>query len=138
METKNGTIEKISIDEGIDKNGKPYKRWVFTVDGKKYSTFDKKIGENGFKAGDNIEMIGYQDGQYWNMTTMKKSLDLPPVTNQADKLPNGSNTQRQIVRQNALRHALKICELNGVKPETQQITEIAEYFVKYVEGKNGN
>uniref|UniRef100_A0A6H1ZUM4 Uncharacterized protein n=1 Tax=viral metagenome TaxID=1070528 RepID=A0A6H1ZUM4_9ZZZZ len=71
METINGTITGVAREEGIGKTGKPFTRWVFSINDKKYSTFDAKIGDV-FKAGMNIEMEGEQDGVYWNMKTMKE------------------------------------------------------------------
>ena len=72
LETKAGTIQKVSVDEGIGKDNKPYKRWVFVIEDKKYSTFDENIGNAGFKAGDYVVMKGEQRGIYWNMSTMEK------------------------------------------------------------------
>ena len=69
MDTINGRIEKISKSEGIARTGKPFTRWVFEINNKTYSTFDETIG-NKFKVGDNVEMTGEQEGQYWNMKTM--------------------------------------------------------------------
>lgn len=69
-----GKIEKIDKSEGIGKTGKPYTRWVFTIEGKKYSTFDVAIGDK-FKAGQVVTMTGEQRGEYWNMETMVVAVD---------------------------------------------------------------
>jgi len=75
MEIVRGQIQKVSVDEGIGRSsGKPYKRWVFEIDGKKYGTFDEEIGET-FKVGDYVEMKGSQKGQYWNMEEMEHIAD---------------------------------------------------------------
>lgn len=70
MDTIVGVIEKIETSEGVGKTGNPWKRYVFHMNGKKYSSFDAAIGEK-FKAGDSVEIVGQQDGQYWNMKGMK-------------------------------------------------------------------
>lgn len=64
-----GKIEKLDKSSGMGKNGKPYDRWVFTINDKKYSTFDEKIG-TGFKVGEVVKMVGQQNGQYFNMSSM--------------------------------------------------------------------
>lgn len=70
MEEIKGIIEKKDIASGIGKNGKPFTRWVFTIQGKKYSTFDKLIGDK-FNVSDYVVMTGQQNGEYWNMDTME-------------------------------------------------------------------
>ena len=64
-----GTIEGKDKKQGTSKQGKPYTRWEFTIDGKKYSTFDENIGEK-FNVGDKVVINGYQEGKYFNMKTM--------------------------------------------------------------------
>jgi hypothetical protein len=78
MEKIKGQIQKISVTDGVGKlSNKPFKRWEYLIDEKKYSTFDEAIGSS-FNVGDFVEMEGSQKGTYWNMTSMKKaSPDLP-------------------------------------------------------------
>ena len=67
METIKGTLEKIEQSSGISKSGKPYTRFVYVVDGKKYSSFtmfDRQIG-------DKVVLFGRQDGKYWNLEDLK-------------------------------------------------------------------
>jgi len=71
MLTIQGKIDKLNIDEGMGRNGKPYKRWIYEIQGKKYSTFDEGIGNN-FKIGDFVEIGLKWDGKYQNMVSMKK------------------------------------------------------------------
>ena len=90
-ETIKGVIEKKDCVEGIDKNNKPFKRWVFVVNGKNYSTFEADIGEK-YKITDRIVMHGEQKGQYWNMRSMEyddgtQEEQLNVVT---EKVSNGS------------------------------------------------
>lgn len=76
METIKGKIEGILMNQG-ETAGKSWKRYVFTINSKKYSTFDEDIGKE-FKIGDYVEMTGEQKGLYWNMKTMKKCTDEAP------------------------------------------------------------
>ena len=70
MATIIGTITKKDLEEGTTKFGKPYFRGVFTINEKKYSTFNEDI-INKFKRGDVVKMTGKKEGQYWNMKTME-------------------------------------------------------------------
>ena len=70
METRQGRIEAKAIKDGIGKTGNAYMRAEFTINGLKYSTFDQRIIE-AFKTGDYVEMEGEQQGNFWNMKTMK-------------------------------------------------------------------
>ena len=91
METINGSIESVSFSEGIGKDKKPYSRWVFLIDGKKYSTFNSEIGTK-FKAGQNVEMEGEKSGAFWNMQTMKETAPTEKVASAAPKSNNGFTT----------------------------------------------
>ena len=72
METIKGSITKIANGSGTSKTtGKPYKNWVFEINGKNYGTFDEKIG-TAFNVGDLVVMTGEPKGQYWNMASMVK------------------------------------------------------------------
>ena len=63
-------IEAMSAEQGTSKTtGKPYTRYVFTISGKSYSTFNKSIFE-ARKIGDAVKMTGTQDEQYFNMSDM--------------------------------------------------------------------
>lgn len=68
MEKITGKIEKVESSTGTGAKG-PWKRFAFTIDGKVYSTFDAKIGDN-YIVGMDVVMEGEQSGQYWNMKTM--------------------------------------------------------------------
>ena len=70
METRKGVIQGIERSEGTNPKGK-WVRHCFTIDDKKYSTFDEGLAAK-FKIGDYVEMSGEQQGQYWNMNGMKK------------------------------------------------------------------
>lgn len=84
METIKGLIQEKSSKGGIaPSTGKAWVRWVFKINDKNYSTFDKKIGDK-FNIGEFVEMEGGQKGgqkgEYWNMETMKK-VDQPVEAN---------------------------------------------------------
>ena len=94
------TIKTVERNTGTsEKTGKPYTRWVFEMDdGKKYSTFDEKIGEK-FKTGDVVVMTGQQEGKYWNMDSMELAKDISPVPEKV-KTSNDNETNdllRQIL-----------------------------------------
>jgi hypothetical protein len=90
METIKGIIDSVVPNYGTGKNGKPYTRWVFVIDGHKYATFDENIGKAGFKIGDCVEMLGEQNGAYWNMSTMQKSTRIldNPIKSEPTNLSN--------------------------------------------------
>lgn len=69
METKRGKIEKKEESSGESAKG-TWNRHCFTIDGKKYSTFDVELAGK-FKVGDYVEMSGQQEGKFWNMDGMK-------------------------------------------------------------------
>ena len=69
METIKGKIQKKEDSEGVKKDGSSWRRAAFTINDKKYSTFDDNIIKS-FKVGDYIVMTGQQEGKYWNMKTM--------------------------------------------------------------------
>lgn len=75
-EMKSGKIEAKEMKKS--KNGKDF--CVFTIDGKKYNTFDPTICAR-FNKGDNVIMTGQQDGAYWNMETMALE-EKPKVTHE--------------------------------------------------------
>jgi len=66
-----GIIEGKAQDEGISKTtNQPYTRYVFTVNEKKYSTFDEGIYAL-FKVGDTVDIEGEMKGKFFNMENMK-------------------------------------------------------------------
>lgn len=108
MDLRSGKIEDKKKTTGTTKKGKnkgkEYTRYEFTIEGRKYSTFDEKIGEK-FNVGDFVEMEGYQKGPYWNMQVMrikepdedkeiKESVDLAHIE---DMLSQVIENQRKIL-----------------------------------------
>ncbi len=89
-----GIIEAKAQNEGVGKTtGKPYIRYLFTINGKGYSTFDDKIFKE-FNIGQSVEMEGEQDGAFFNMKTMKMAegdaAEVVKVAQNGSKNGNGS------------------------------------------------
>lgn len=116
MDVIKGVIQGVSVNTGMNKNNKPFTRWVFTINEKKYSTFDEKIGQ-AFKVGDNVVMTGEQKGQFWNMSTMVlASQTTLQETPQPTEQPNNDlvvDLLRQI-----------LAELKGTKPKETESLEL--------------
>jgi len=71
-----GRIEaKKLTQEGTGVKG-AWQRWVFTIDGKDYSTFEKKI-YGFFQVGDYIQIETKTEGKYENMVKMEKAAAEP-------------------------------------------------------------
>jgi hypothetical protein len=114
-----GLITKIDITEGMnDKTKKAWKRWSYTIDNKKYSTFDIRIGE-AFKVGDYVEVTMIKNGEYWNMSSMIKSSpeacnsQIEPTTSRPD-----SDILRQILaetKENNLILSRIFCAVDAIK-----------------------
>lgn len=115
MDVRKGKIEDKKVTEGTatkGKNkGKKYKRYEFTIEGRKYSTFSEKIGEK-FEIGDYVEMEGYQKGPYWNMQVMR------------------------IVEPEEDKEIKKDVDVQFVQDQLSQMTEILRKI--YAEVKDGN
>jgi len=123
METKEGEISGISKDEGVNKNGNPYTRWVFEMtDGKKYSTFDENIGTAGFSIGDYVEMTGEQKGKYWNMSTMAKK-DKPQNDQQIQEQPSEKSSQSSAAPEKSEQNASQ-------KPQGENLQAIEDLMRK--------
>ena len=85
-----GKITNI-VKNGGSTNGKPWVRYVFTIDGKDYSTFNANIGDN-FKIGDFVLMEGEQKGKFWNMESMAMAEGENVVT---EKVESSTLTNRE-------------------------------------------
>tara|TARA_R100001530_G_scaffold136178_1_gene115638 strand:- start:575 stop:907 length:333 start_codon:yes stop_codon:yes gene_type:complete len=95
MEVIKGQINGVSKESGVGKNGKPYTRWVFVINEKKYSTFDKLIGEE-FKMGEKVKMSGNVNGQFFNMVSMERLKEGEPLEVKPENVqPDSSESQNQ-------------------------------------------
>jgi hypothetical protein len=145
MQTINAQITKKEKDEGIGRTGKPYVRYVFELNQKKYSTFDKDIGDN-FNVGDFVEMSGEQGDKYFNMKSMRK-VDNTKPTNLKEKTFNTDdelrqqlkNLQRGFVELNLevvqLREKVRVLELS---PDEKQAEEANLKHERVQEVANGD
>jgi hypothetical protein len=58
-----GIIDEKHVSDGVSKAGKPYKRTVFSIGGKKFSTFD----DIDYKEGDKVQFSYETQGLYNNI-----------------------------------------------------------------------
>lgn len=86
-----GRIEKKEDSAGTSDKGE-WVRSSYTIDGKKYSTFDKKIIDT-FKVGENVELETKTsaDGKYENMVSMKLLNEKVEFESAPKVAKNGSN-----------------------------------------------
>ena len=122
-------------------NGNNWVRTEFTIDSKKYSTFDEKIG-NRFVIGDNVQVFGEMKGQYFNMKTMSlwSGSDTPEIPvvqidtpDRKVMMANTLSTQDSIQRQCALKAAVEF-QKDNENCTGEQIMATADMFVKWING----
>lgn len=120
METIKGKIDKINVTAGMSKTNKPYMRYEFEVNNKKYSTFDEVLSKQ-FKVGDFIELSLEQSGKYLNVVGIKK-IDFIENNQEVNKeIDNKVNNLilEQLVAIRMLLENLKIDrEFNGTHEKT--------------------
>ena len=109
MEKIEGMIEGVEVKEGVKQDGSAWKRMAYTIGGKKYSTFLASL--QNCKAGDFVVMTYKTDGKYNTVETIqvaeKQETKVQPEV-RVEKVGENNNfvdTQRLIVRQNALQNA---------------------------------
>jgi hypothetical protein len=128
-----GRIEDKEVTQKDD-----WTRALFTIEGKKYSTFDKKIIAD-FNKGDVIEIetkLVEKDGkQYNNMVSMKKIEE--KVGNSEKVAENGSNKEFHLsieeCRCRCVESALKQLEMcNTTNIKSQMVLDVAQYLFGYV------
>lgn len=96
MDIKQGKFESKEVVKGVGSNNKPYVRYVFTVGGKTYSTFNADEGAKEFGVGDDVVVKGMQNGKFWNMDTI--DLDTEPVAPVQEQLPPIAQSNNDVVR----------------------------------------
>ena len=80
-----GLIQKLESSAG-NTNGKAWVRYAFTINDKKYSTFDPEIGAK-FQVGQTVRMVGTQGEKYWDMISMELTeATAEPQTNTTNKV----------------------------------------------------
>jgi hypothetical protein len=106
MDKISGKITKIDMSEG-GQGDKTWTRYAYTINDKKYSTFDKEIQDN-FNMGDDVTITGEQSGQYWNMKNMT-AMETATESNPNPLVSNGTDDLlRQILAE--------LKEMNNAKP----------------------
>lgn len=136
-----GKIENIEIKTGEGAKG-PWKRATFTIDGKKYGTFDKDI-INDFKVGQLVSFEFEKDGIYSNITDMytanaaEREGQSIGILSQHSFIPSSSNKDKLIVRQSCLKAAVDASlpfKHEGDTAESMSIwiLKTAEEFEKWV------
>jgi hypothetical protein len=125
-----GKISGKNIQEG-ETNEKQWKRAVFVIDDKKYSTFDIKIID-GFIPGDNVDLDYEQSGMYKNIKSIVKT---QASFNTADQVQDPSIWVKKDMRQakmNGLNNATAIIEvMSKVEPEKlkEELTKAKSYIL---------
>lgn len=109
MEQRTGTLERIDVETGTSKAGKPYKRWVFTIDGSKYSSFDESIAD-GLDIGKKVYFSGEQSGKFFNIKDIRHEqiLNAPSPSHKIEQtLP--------FMRLDIIRAAIELVKAKGLK-----------------------
>jgi len=85
--------EKQAGATGVTKAGIPWSRFVFIVNGKKYSCFEKKYFDK-FNIGDNVKITGDIKDNYFNMKSMELADEKPEVVKvpKETKVSNGNGS----------------------------------------------
>ena len=133
-----GVIEKKSQSEGTGKTGKPYIRYLFTVNGKDYSTFNADIF-NQFAVGKVVEMEGEQNGLFFNMKTMTEIGEMPvPVVKPGEKVAEKPVKQEfHLTAESCRVEALKCAIATiGDTDKDGDLFDLAKKFLEFIE--NGN
>ena len=133
-----GKIQDVKVETGMSKANKPYKRFVFTIEDKKFSTFDEDIGSK-FKQGDTVLMRVEQNGKFLNMKSMElvEGIETVKVGAKPD-LPQLYSTMEQC-RYWSLDMATKTALLLGAEKITVDgLIEIAKLFEDYIRGLSEN
>lgn len=131
MESKTGIIK--FIENKPCKNGGLM--YSFEMDdGKKYNTFDAKIG-TAFKPGDNVEMQGETNGKFWNMKGMALICGkTEKVAQEAPKqaTPLNSNRESSIIAQTLTKCFAEIVASNpgmNAKGLQEDLIKAYKFFV---------
>jgi len=129
-----GKIEKKEFSEGMSDKG-AWKRCAFTINGKKYSTFDEQI-MNTFNAGQVVTITGTQDGQYFNMKTMVLANDDDNTRRPSAKPVVSADTSNKITRMACLKAAVEFFKGSTDEEKncigTEVILACAEQFETWV------
>lgn len=123
-----------------DKKGKREKKLVSYADG--YKDFTDLTS---FPVTVNVKVV--KEGDFWNWKGIESVANVsePQTKGSVGSTVQKGNwetseeraaKQRYIVRQSSIDYALKFCELAGVKPSLNEVTNKAAYFEAFVFGED--
>lgn len=122
-----GRVEKISSKNVETKFGTKT-MYTVKIDGNFYSMWDNP----GVSEGDTVEYEYTQAGRYKNLSSIKKSSNIiPPTENRED------NRQIYIVRQSSLTRAIETLNAVGDAPKTlpeyvEKVFQLSEIYTEFV------
>jgi hypothetical protein len=107
-----------------ESNGKPWTRYEFEMDDlKKYSSFDKGLFEN-FKAGDNVEIQGFQDGKFFKLEGFVKVERVKESdTEKPKEKPRAMRCSTEISSTEFIRYSIKLYDCEGFKGDFNEAQE---------------
>ena len=99
-----------------ESNGKAWTRYEFEMeDSKKYSSFDKNLFDN-FKAGDNVEIQGFQDGKFFKLEGFVKVEKVKESDTEKPKdKPRTMRCSTEITATELLRYSIKLFDSDSFK-----------------------
>lgn len=112
-----GAIQAKESKNGTSPAGKSWNRWCFTINNKKYSTFDANIGEK-FNIGDSVVITGsVNDKGYFDMKTMNFSDDKGQAT-----LTKSAPVKQEIGQESQILDLLRqiLAELKNINGDREQ------------------
>lgn len=123
-----------------DKKGKREKKLVSYADGYKDFTdlkdFPVNVNVKVVKEGDFWNWKGIESVSHASEPQTKSSAATTVQKGNWETVEERAAKQRYIVRQSSIDYALKFCELIGVKPSLDEVTNKASYFESFVFGEN--
>jgi hypothetical protein len=139
-----GKITGKEISEGANDAGEPWTRASFTINDRKYASFDTKVIEE-FNTGDYVEaeFNTSKDGKYKNIVKMTEAT-APEPKEIADISKVWENKDKRMAKMNGINNAVLIIGIMGqVMPESTKLMlertpaldlakEFAEQIVKYI------
>ena len=139
-----GKITGKEISEGKNNDGDPWTRASYTINDRKYASFDSVLIEN-FNTGDFVEaeFNTSKDGKYKNIVKMTE-IEASEQKETQDISKVWENKDKRIAKMNGINNAVLIIGIMGqVMPESTKLLlertpaldlakEMAEVIVKYV------
>jgi hypothetical protein len=141
----NGKITGKELSEGKNDAGEPWTRASFTINDRKYASFDNKIIES-FDTGDYVEaeFNTSKDGKYKNIIKMTEASAPAHKENEGVNASVWESKDKRMAKMNGINNAVLIIGIMGqVMPESTKLLlertpaldlarEFAEQIVKYI------